>query len=146
MERILVGLQPGESKLWAGIHALNLAKRINAEVSFLLVMEPGNDPEEDGLKERQQGSMMKSLGPLIEQGRSEGIRVDYYVTHGKVESELVRFIRENKITMLVVGSSFDPKDSSGIFGDLLEKIRHRIDCRIEVVYEKDRKAALKRRR
>lgn len=136
MERILVGMDPEGNSVWAGIHALNLAKRINAKVTFLLVIEPGTDERKENLRKEQETSMMKRLGALVEQGRSEGIKVDSFVIYGAYDKELVRFIKENKITMLVVGLPSDPKGSSGQFADLLEKVRHRIDCRIEVVNQK----------
>lgn len=143
MERILVGLDLEEVGLWAGIHALNLAKRINAQVAFLLAIEPCKDKRRRAVQEKRKASLMKSLGPLIEKGRAEGIGVDYYVVYGTYDSELVRFIKENRITMLVVESPFnDHRGSSGHFRDLLEKVRHRIDCRIEVVHEKNLKHPL----
>jgi len=146
MERILVGMDPNEGSLWAGIHGLNLAKRINAKVSFLLVIEPSTDKAKEALQEQRKDSMMKSLGPIIEQGREEGIGVDYFVTYGNYDNEVVRFIKENKITILVVGLRPDQRGPSGNFADLLEKVRHRIDCRIEVVSEKNLRPTLKRRR
>ena len=147
MERILVGLDPERGSLWAGIHALNLAKRIKkAKVSFLLVLDPATDSQKQALLEERKASMMKNLGPLIEQGRAEGTAVDYFVSYGKLDNELVRFVKENRITMLVVGSPPDEKGSSGHFTDLLEKVRHRIDCRIEVVHEKNLKSTVKGRR
>jgi RNase H-fold protein (predicted Holliday junction resolvase) len=62
--------------------------------------------------------------------------VDCYITYGQYDNELVKFVKENKITMLVVGSPSPREGRFEDFEDLLEKIRHRIDCRIEVVHEK----------
>jgi nucleotide-binding universal stress UspA family protein len=146
MERILVGLEPAEGSLWSGIHALNLAKRIDAKVSFLLVIDPDLDKPKQALQEQWKTHMMKSLGALIEEGRSEGITVDYFVAYGKFDVEIVKFIKENRITMLVVGMPADQKGSSGSFAELLEKVRHRIDCRIEIVHEKNLKPTVRRRR
>jgi nucleotide-binding universal stress UspA family protein len=145
MERILVGLDTAEGSLWSGIHALNLAKRIDAKVSFLLVIDPDVDKRDLAILDQEKGYMTKRLGALIEQGRADGIAVDYFVTHGKFDVEVVKFIKENRITMLVVGLPADQKGSSGHFTDLLEKVRHRIDCRIEVVHEKNLKPPLRRR-
>ena len=145
MERILVGLDTAEGSLWSGIHALNLAKRIDAKVSFLLVIDPDIDKHKKALQDQRKAHMSKSLGALIEQGRDEGISVDYFVTYGKFDVEIVKFIKENRITMLVVGLPADQKGSSGHFSELLEKVRHRIDCRIEVVHEKNLKPAQRRR-
>jgi nucleotide-binding universal stress UspA family protein len=146
MERILVGMAPDDGSLWAGIHALNLAKRINAKVSFLLIVDPGADRGTEADNEQQKTSMMKRLGTLIEQGRAEGITVDYFIAHGKFDKELVQFIKDNKTTMLVVGLPLNPDISSGNSRELIEKLRHRIHCRIEVVQEKTSKPSPGKRR
>jgi len=136
MEKILVGLYPGKTSLWAAVHALNLSKRINARLYFLLVIDPATKGSDESLMYHAETSMKSSLESLIEEGISDGIPVDYYITYGQYDNELVKFVRENKITMLVVGSPISKEGRFNDFEDLLEKIRHRIDCRIEVVHKK----------
>jgi len=141
MERILVGLDPGKTSLWAAIHALNLAKRIKAKV-FILMVE-GDTQTQKGLRieKRVQSSVRADLEALIERGRSEGIAVEYYIAQGSYERELIHFIKKNKITLLVFGlPSCRKKGPSGKFMDLVEKIRRRVDCRIEIVHEKGLKS------
>ena len=138
MEKILVWLYPGKTSLWAAVHALNLSKRINARIYLLLVLDPESKGTEESLVRKVEASMKSNLESLIEKGISDGIRVNYYITYGQYDNELVKFVRENKITMLVVGSPTSQDGRLEEFDDLLEKIRHRIDCRIEVVHEKNR--------
>ncbi|MGD2028769.1 MAG: universal stress protein [Desulfobacterales bacterium] len=136
MERILVGLYPGRTSLWAAVHALNLSKRINARLYFLLVVDSADKESDQSLMRQLEASMKSSLALLIKKGISDGITVDCYITYGQYDNELVKFVKENKITMLVVGSPSPREGRFEDFEDLLEKIRHRIDCRIEVVHEK----------
>ena len=145
MEKILVGLDPGKTSLWAAIHALNLAKRIRAKVFFLLVIDPAVKESKESLIRQINASMKEDLESLIEKGISDGIPVDYYIAYGQYESELVEFVKENRITMLVVGSPTPQDGYLENFDDLLQKIRHRIDCRIEVVHEKIVRKTEKRR-
>ena len=145
MEKILVGLYPGKTSLWAAVHALNLSKRINARLFFLLVIDPEAKGSDQSLMRQIEASVKSSLESLIEEGISDGIPVDYYITYGQYVNELVKFVKENKITMLVVGSPTPQEVRIDDFEDLLEKIRHRIDCRIEVVHEKSVKKTKKRR-
>ncbi len=133
MERILVGIHSSDTSFWAGIHALNLAKRIGARVSFLLVVDGPAGPK-DGPGKEVEASLREKVELLIEEGRSEGIPVDYYFTYGNFGTELIRFSQENKVTLLVVEPARGK--SAERFSSLLEKIRHRINCRIEVVHEK----------
>ena len=136
MERILVGMDPKRTSRWAGVYALNLAKRIQAKVSFLLVIDPAAKRSKPAISNEAETAVKESLESLIEEGLSEGILVDYYIAYGQYEDELVNFIKENQISILVVGSPADQKASAGNFKSFLEKIRHRVDCRIEVVHEK----------
>nr|MBC8363251.1 universal stress protein [Candidatus Desulfatibia profunda] len=136
MERILVGMDPKRTSRWAGVYALNLAKRIQAKVSFLLVIDPAAKRSKPAISNEAETSVKESLESLIEEGLSEGILVDYYIAYGQYEDELVNFIKDNQISILVVGSPADQKASAGNFKSFLEKIRHRVDCRIEVVHEK----------
>ena len=145
MEKILVGLDPGKTSLWAAVHALNLSKRIQAKLYFLLVIDPVANGSEESLVRQVEASMRERLESLIEEGISEGIPVDYYITYGQYDNELVKFVKEYKITMLVMGSPIPQDGRLEDFDDLLEKIRHRIDCRIEVVHEKTAKTTKKRR-
>ncbi len=134
MEKILAGMRPDEPSLWAGIHALKLAERIMADLSILFVTEP----EPDGLRKNQdpdEGKIKEKIHELIKQGREKGVRVSYYVASGDFAAELIRFIRENKITLLVIGcpeGGIDPEISSEFIG----KIKRRLHCRIEVVSAK----------
>jgi nucleotide-binding universal stress UspA family protein len=136
MEKILVGLYPGKTSLWAAVHALNLSKRINARLFFLLVIDPESKGSDQSLMRHAEVSMKSNLETLIEEGISDGTPVNYYITYGQYDNELVKFVKENKITMLVVGSPTPRDERFDDFEDLLEKIRHRIDCRVEVVHEK----------
>ena len=145
MQKILVGLDPGKTSLWAAVHALNLAKRIKASLYFLLVIDPAAKGSDESLIRQVEASMKSKLESLIEEGISDGIPVDYYITYGQYDNELVKFVKENKITMLVMGSSTPQDGRLEDFDNLLEKIRHRIDCRIEVVHEKTVKITKKRR-
>ena len=144
MEKILVGLHPGKTSLWAAVHALNLSKRINARIYFLLVIDPAAKGLDESLVRQVETSMKSNLESLIEEGISDGIPVDYYITYGQYDNELVKFVKENKITMLVLGAPAPQDGRFEEFEDLLEKIRHRIDCRMEVVHEKTDKKQKRR--
>ena len=136
MERILVTMDPAQTHLFAGIHALNLAKRINAKVIFLLVFPPAPDPSGIPAGENTEAALKRRVEALIDDARSEGIPVDYYAAYGDYESELIGFVQENKVSLLVVQYPAGPHETAEAFRNFLDKLRHRINCRIEVVNEK----------
>jgi nucleotide-binding universal stress UspA family protein len=141
MERILVGIDSRESDLAPGIHAVNLAKRIRAKVYVLLVKSPGpggGDPRERELIDR--------LEKLIDQARSEGLNLEYFISEGLLESETIRFIQQNAITLLVVGQPQDGSEpAQRQFRKTLENIRLRVDCHIEVVHQRDQSVVTERK-
>lgn len=136
MEKILVAMNPEKPGSWAGVHALNLAKRIGASVSFLLILHPITGKPVKASVKKAEASMKKSIESFLEEGRTEGIKVDYYLAYGEYENTLINFINDNKITLLVVGPPSDQGRSQDSFTKFLEKIRHQVNCRIEVVQEK----------
>lgn len=136
MERILVAMDPVRTHLFAGIHALNLAKRIQAKVHFLLVFPMEQRQPAHSSETSYPSSVKKRVDALIEEARSDGISIDYYTTCGEFENVLVSFVQENNITLLVIEC---PGGVSGVENscrEFLDKLRHRINCRIEVVNEK----------
>ena len=136
MEKILVAMDPVKTKFHACTHALNLAKRIKAKVLFLLVFSMPAREIKKFLKEEIAAPVKRRLDSFIEEGRSDGIEVDYYLVYGDFENEIVSFIQENRITLLVIESPAEGEQLAEDFKFFLEKIRHRINCRIEVVNEK----------
>ena len=136
MEKILVAMDPVRTNFYACIHALNLAKRIKAKVLFLLVFSLTAEKTEKSLEEEIASPVKRRLDSFIEEGRSDGIAVDYYLVHGDFENEIVSFVQENRITLLVVEFPVEQGQLAEDFRFFLEKIRHRIDCHIEVVHEK----------
>lgn len=140
MERILVSLDSMDPGLGAGLHAINLAKRIQAQVYVLSVSGraagAGDGPASGG------------GGPidlLIDQARREGLAVNYYMADGPFESETVKLIQEKGITILVVGPpSKGGETAMREFRGALDNIRLRVDCHIEVVHQRQRNATTER--
>ncbi|BEQ15352.1 universal stress protein [Desulfoferula mesophila] len=141
MERILVGIDAQESDLAPGIHAVNLAKRIQAKIYILLVKRPNSQGEAPGER-----NLIARLEQLIDQARSEGLGLEYFVSEGLLENEALRFIQQNAITLLVVGQ---PKDGGEPamkqFRRNLENIRLRVDCHIEVVQQREASVVTERK-
>jgi nucleotide-binding universal stress UspA family protein len=135
MENILAGMNPEPSSLWAGIHALNLAKRIKAHVSFLLVI-PTDRGKATSPPDRDVETAMNKIQTLIDEGRADGVPLDYYQAHGDYAGELIRHIQQNRITLLVIASPGESDAQETDFKEFLDKLHHRLTCRIEVVHMK----------
>ncbi len=107
--------------------AIHLAERIKAAVHILSVSDPS------ALTGFEQAAE-KHLGLLIGNARADGIAIHYYTAKGSFEDEVIRFVRENKITLLVLGI---PEGTSESFRKSLGKIRQNVNCTIELVRRKE---------
>jgi nucleotide-binding universal stress UspA family protein len=128
-------LEAGETNLWSAVHAINLAKRMGGSVVVLRMLSTGKSPEHLTEQQRGQDPLQERLETLIEQARSQGVSVGYHITNGNYE-ELVNFIRETKVDILVLAAPHLLRRSRRHSESSISSIRHRVNCRIELVYEK----------
>ena len=136
MKRIMAVLETGDTNLWSAVHAINLAQRLGGKVFILRVFPLEKSGEGLPLPEERKGVLQERLEDLIEQGRSQAVSVDYHIAHGSYEDELVRFVRETEIDILVLPAPDLFRRGQRHKEISLESIRHRVNCRIELVYEK----------
>jgi K+-sensing histidine kinase KdpD len=130
MERILVSMDARRGEWGAWARGISLAVRMDAHVYVLLVVPPEGDAEgkpEPGVSVRQR------LELLIELAKSDGVPINYFVAEGNYEEEVILFADNNKIK-LIVAEPFegDLRHTDQEFTSI-EKIRHRVRCRMELV-------------
>jgi nucleotide-binding universal stress UspA family protein len=136
MKKILVAIDGGNAA-WGGLsHACSLAKRIDVQLNVLLVYPPDRiHPSRRGMEVKEE--IRKKLELLIEAAKTEGIRVNYYVTEGIYDDEVISFINNNKITLLVYETlEGDMQPANKESATTLCTLRHRVACTIEVVVPK----------
>lgn len=126
MERILIGTSPRHGAFAALPRAISLAKRIKATVYVLFVSPDGSPPAGDENYGR--------LRLMVQQARQDGVGIEYFVTEGGYEEEVIRFARDRKITLLVSESA----DGEGRAAERdsqqsLQRILHGVSCRVELV-------------
>ncbi|GLI34426.1 universal stress protein [Desulforhabdus amnigena] len=133
MERILVSMSALHGAWEAWSRAISLAKRIDARVYTLLV-SPRIVKGANVHAQRSKASIVRNrLELLIEAAKLEGIQIDFFISEGNYDEEVIRFVELNKITLLVVEhSEMDMRHTDPEFS-YIQKIRHRIKCRVEMV-------------
>jgi len=75
----------------------------------------------------------RRLELMTEEARAKGVAIERYDTEGAYDEEVIRFVREHKISLLVVESSEGDHRQSGWSELEFQNIRHRIACRVERV-------------
>jgi nucleotide-binding universal stress UspA family protein len=137
MEKILVGVDVGQSGGEGVKRAIQLATRIDARVSILLVSNPQAHPSQREVFQDLERSVRQRLEMLIQAGRVQGVEANLFMTQGDYLEEVIRFIHENEITLVVFGLPRAGSRAAEEFDQWLTGIRHRISCRIELVHEKE---------
>ncbi len=133
MERILVSMDASHGAWEALERAVNLAQRLDASVFVLLVYPEGNIDEgamvgEESVKERME--------LILEEAEFKGITVEFYISRGSYEEEVISFVGEHGITHLIVEQADDGSREGLKCLKAHRNIRHRVQCRIEIVHKR----------
>jgi len=132
MERILVSMNCRNGSWGALSRAVSLARRIDAKLYALLVLPPC--AEGAGAEERSAScGIRERLELLIEIAKSEGSRIDYFISEGDYEEEVIRFVQQNRVTLVIVENPDEESPNSERDLAQIRKIQHRISCRVELV-------------
>ena len=132
MERILVSMNCRSGSWGAWSRAISLAGRIDAKLCALLVLPP--PVKGAGTKEHNAPcGTRERLELLIETAKSEGARIDYFISEGNYEEEVIRFVEQNRITLVV--ADCPDEENPHVERELaqIRKIQHRVACRVELV-------------
>jgi hypothetical protein len=118
---------------WGALsRAILLARRIDAKLFALLVLPPC--AESSGIEQHSPSCKTRErLELLIEIAKSEGSRIDYFISEGNYEEEVIRFVEQNRITLLI--AEYPDEEDPHWERDMaqIRKIQHRIACRVELV-------------
>lgn len=135
MEKILVAVD-GKRGAWEALsHACSLAQRIAVKLNVLLVVTPDIHRLSHSEKEAENQIRIK-LELLIEAAKVEGIQINYFIAEGIYENEVIQFVNNNKISLLVYGANDGDARAANKDLDFLCSLRHRIACPVEVVSPK----------
>lgn len=133
MERILVSMSSQCGAWGAWSRAISLAGRIDARLYALLLAPPSEKTAGAAGDNSSAGGVRKRLELLIELAKSKGVQVDYFMSEGNYEEEVIRFVEQNRITLLVAESAEEENANSERDLARIRRIRHRLSCRVEVV-------------
>ncbi|MFV0436457.1 MAG: universal stress protein [Desulfopila sp.] len=132
MEKILVAID-GRCGAWAALsHACSLAKRMDVDLNVLLVNPPGVGKKQDSPGKPELAVRMR-LDLLLETAKAEGLVINYFVTEGPYEDEVILFANTHKIALLVYEACGGCGRGAARQSIALQALRHRLRCRVEVV-------------
>lgn len=132
MEKVLVAIDGGRGA-WAALsHACSLAKRIRIELNVLLIQPRPGGTRQD-IPKATLDAVKHRLTLHLQTAKAEGIAINYFMTEGEYEEEVVNFVQQHKIALLVYETL--GRDAREVAKDAvaLRALRHRLNCKMEVV-------------
>jgi len=135
MEKILVAIDSKHGAWEALSHACSLAKRIDVRLNVLLVIPPDRQKLSCTEKEVEE-AIKKRLELSVEAAKAEGILINYFIAEGKYEEEVINFVNQNRISLLVHEANDGETRPAGREPFFLRSLRHRISCTVEIVSTK----------
>ncbi|MEZ0575789.1 universal stress protein [Halodesulfovibrio aestuarii] len=135
MESILVAID-GKHGAWGALsRACALAKRMDVKLNVLLVVPPVERALSRAEQQVEEDVRVR-LGLNIEAAKSEGICINYFLAEGSYDNEVIEFINNNKISLLVHEIPEEDARSPERYYSTLHSIRHRVSCRVEILVPK----------
>jgi len=133
MKNVLIVVEKSESSLWLAYYAMGLTHRIAAKVSILMVIDDEyTGPTLDSGE--WIGSPEKRLESILAEDHSDTAHIDYYVTSGRMEEEIPRFVRENGISKMFIGQPEGLRTVAyAKLMKMLDAVNTTTRCEVEVV-------------
>jgi len=132
MDKILVAID-GRRGAWEALsHACALSKRIHVDLNVLLVIPPPRGKRAAAETEAEE-AVRKRLALLVEAAKAEGVTINYFMTEGQYEDEVINFVNHHKTALLVLETIDGDARSAGKDSASLRTLRHRLTCKMEVV-------------
>lgn len=138
MERILVSMKAFNGAWEAWSRAISLARRIDAKIYALLVTPRETKGMKGPVLQNTTSIVRDRLELLMEAAKLDGIHIDFFISEGSYDEEVVRFVELNRITLVVVEHSEMDTNHNNREWASVQKILHRINCRVEVVSSRAR--------
>jgi nucleotide-binding universal stress UspA family protein len=130
-DTFLVGVDGSEGSLRAARFAIDRAKRMDAHLLVVFVIEWSpysfNTPEENEQrhKRREQeidAATNKVLNPLLEKIRDSGVETEGVVYHGNISEVMIRIAKEVNATGMFIGRLGSASLKSRLFGSVTSNL------------------------
>jgi nucleotide-binding universal stress UspA family protein len=135
-EKILVVQDSRPSSHHAFRYAVQLAKRIGAQVAVLAVAEPEVEHTywlsvQQTMFEEKQRQFRETLNLLVNLGKEQGVEVEGHIVSGDLDEAVVRYVEQNKSVGMVILEGPEPGrkgKESWAWSPLLKSVREALPC------------------
>lgn len=133
MENILVAIDSKRGGWEAISHACFLAKRVNVRINVLLVTPECNGLNCSSADAAAVELVRRRVDLHIETAKTEGLTINYFITEGNYEEEVISFVHHHKITLFMCQIDNGEKRATEREMASLLSLKHRIACKMEIV-------------
>ena len=146
LHRVLVPIDFSETSEAALTYGVALARKFNARLHLLHVPEhPGEAAETEfpiGLFETMQNAAHDRLGHLLNAVDAHDLKPECAMRIGKPAEEIVRYAREHKIDLVVMGTHGREGVARVLMGSVAEIVVRRCGCPVLTVHHPEHEFVL----
>lgn len=146
IKRITCCVDFSENARFALQRAVEMAEKFGAKLYVIHVLPPAVNPLETEAEWVIPEEPKKSLILKIEEKMAqeygskivEDVDSELLVLDGHVSSEIIRFLEENKIDLVVLGSYGASGMGLVLFGSVANRVAHKAPCSVMIVRSKEK--------
>ncbi len=91
-------------------------------------------------RDEYEADMAKKLSDLVDEEKTEGMKIDYVIKSGDVAEEVVKYADENGADLIVMGRTGRSALSEMILGSITQQVIHKAHCPVTVVSNNTKKS------
>ena len=135
--KIAVAIDGSENALRAAKHAIQLAQYVpEAHLEIIYVADYNKAKDERLLAQSPESLSLKreqKVHPILELATEAGVKADITMLKGNPSLEIIKYVNDNDIDQLVIGSRGLSTFQEMVLGSVSHKVMKHVDCPVTVV-------------
>ncbi|WP_153731503.1 universal stress protein [Sporosarcina obsidiansis] len=135
--KIAVAIDGSENAMRAATHAIMLAQHLpDAQLEVIYVQDYSKAKDERLLSQSPESLSLKreqKVHPIVELAREAGVHADSTMLKGNPSQEIIKYVNEQKIDKLVIGSRGLNAFQEMVLGSVSHKVMKHVNCPVTVV-------------
>lgn len=135
--RIAVAIDGSENALRAAKHAITLIRYLpDANLEIIYVADYNKAKDERLLTQNPESLVLtreKKINPVLNLTKDVGVEVKVTILKGNPSTEIIKYVNQEKISQLVLGSRGLNTFQEMILGSVSHKVMKHVNCPVTVV-------------
>lgn len=135
--RIAVAIDGSDNAMRAAKHAIVLAQNFpNAQLEVIYVADYNKAKDEHLLSQSPEGLALqreRKIHPIVELAKEKNVDVSTKILKGKPSEEIIRYVNNENIDQIVIGSRGLNSFQEMIVGSVSHKVMKHVKCPVTIV-------------